>query len=256
MAPSSPRRSALRFGAALSTEAVRAPATSAILQYFRLTGVLPVWRVAASVLLVVYAVIIAALGVETDGAILVILICAPILAGSGLLTAAQEGRLDLLFGAGATRRRLWSALFIGFVIAPALLIGVYVYFFGAVHGFARVGFSGALRATVIASATTAICFAFGLRRPGYTPGVIWAATRVAFLLWPVGRAIHVRLTSHEGQPPSVFDGIIGFFGFPEVYLDPQTPSWGLILPIVLVIVAAVTSYRIFTSSDFGGHRAA
>jgi hypothetical protein len=221
----------------LSTEALRIPSSRGILQYLRLAGVLPVWRIVAWALLIIYAITIAVLGVETDGAILMMLICAPILAGSGLLTAAQEGRLDLLFGAGATRRGLWSILFVGFVVMPALLIGVYAYFFGTTHGFARVGLAGSARAIVIAFATTAVCFVLGLRKPGYTPGVIWSATRVAFLLWPGGRAIYVRLGGHEGGSPAISDAIIGFFGFPEVYLDPHAPTWGLIVPILLVGVA-------------------
>jgi hypothetical protein len=240
----------------LSTESVRVPSIRSILQYLRLAGVLPVWRIVAWALLVIYAITVAALGVETNGAFLVMLICAPILAGSGLLTAAKEGRLDLLFGAGATRRWLWSILFTGFVVMPALLIGVYAYFFGTTHGFAAVGLAGSARAVVIAFATAAICFVVGLRKPGYTPGVIWSATRVAFLLFPGGRAIYARLASHEGGSPGVSDAIIGFFGFPEVYLDPNAPAWGLLLPFLLAGVLTVTSLRIFNRSDFGGHRTA
>jgi hypothetical protein len=68
------------------------------LQYLRLAGVFPIWRLVAYALLLAYAVTVVVLDIDAAGAIQVMLVVAPILAGTGLLTAAKEGRLDLLFG--------------------------------------------------------------------------------------------------------------------------------------------------------------
>lgn len=246
-------RSALQSEAALSTDGQKRPFSGHMLQYLRLAGVFPVWRLVAYVLLLAYAVAVVVLDVDPAGAIQVMLASAPILAGTGLLQAAKEGRLDLLFGCGATRRRIWGKLFLLSVVMPAVLIGAYAFSFGT-YGFVKFGVLGGTRAALIVLATTATCFALGFRLPGYTPGVIWLGTRIAFLLSPPGRAVYNRLIGQGVAPASLADVIIGFFGFPEAFLDPHSTVWAMVLPILVAGIASFVSYSIFTTQDFGGHR--
>lgn len=190
---------------------------------------------------------------QTDSAVFAALLIAPILAGTGLLTMAREGRTDLLFGTGVTRLEVWLAALVRAVILP--LTGIALSAAWWLRDGVGSGWDAALRTVIVGFLTMGLGFAFGVLQPRYLVGVLWCGTRIAFLVSAGGRGIYMQLAHPEDAGvATVGRSIVGLFGYPEILLHRAVGAWAIAGALVPTALALALSLRAFLRADFGGHR--
>ena len=189
---------------------------------------------------------------EADDAVLAALLIAPILAGTGLLTIAREGRIDLLFGAGVSRLDVWIAAFLRSVVVPATGIALCAAWW--LRSSAGLGL-GCEHVFILGLFTMGLTFAVGVLQPRYLAGILWCGVRVTFLISSVGRTIFMQL-AHPDQAGAATLGqsIVGLFGYPETLLHGAVSTLAIGAALLVTTVALAVSLTGFMLSDFGGHR--
>jgi hypothetical protein len=227
-------------------------------RFLRSAGALPVWAAFVYAAIAIYGVAEAAVAGRSESAVYLWLFLLPIAAGTGLLTIAREGRLDLLFGAGVTRGRLWQRALLVSVAVPAG-IGLLLSPLTLQHVTLVAAAAQALRFLGVAVFTGSVAFAAGLLQPRYAAGVVWLALRLAVLLsrWALDVVALVRNTAGVALPPAKLPKLAAaLLLFPELLLEPRLPNVLLILPATIGVLAIFISHRIFLAADFGGRRRA
>jgi hypothetical protein len=223
--------------------------------YLALAGAFPRWDLLVYTAILVWGLYAEWTVGEAADAVICALLVAPILAGTGLLTLAREGRLDLLLGSGATRLELWSTALLRTVIIP--LAGITLSAAWWLPNAAASRLHAGLHALTAGLFTMGLAFAVGLLQPRYLTGVVWCALRVAYLLAPAGRLIYTAMAHPaEGAPLSFGQGIVGLFGFPEILLRSAVAAGPIAVVLALTAAALALSLAAFLRSDFGGHRTA
>jgi hypothetical protein len=226
----------------------RSPSIS---RFLRVAGVLPVSVLLLYGFLTLFAMAEKLLSGRAETAVYFFLFLLPIGAGTGLLTIAREGRLDLLFGAGVARRQTAIVTLLLTVVIPvAVLLLISVFLDGA--SFARIP-----RMAAIAAFTGGIGFAAGMVRPRYAAGVVWFASRLAFLLSPGGVEIFTQMRTSAELPLARYPKTtLAALAIPEFLLEPGVPPLFPVAAALIGLAAVFISIGRFERADFGGKRLA
>ncbi len=172
----------------------------------------------------------------------------PIAAGTGLLSAARAGEMDLLFGAGETRSHLWwQAFALSFVLPGIVATAIFV-----AGGFELTLASAARLGTVVCF-TGGVGFAAGLVEMRYTAGIVWLLTRLLIVMVPSGLSAVAALERGQ-QLPGPFVTSLIVVAAPEIAIGPSVPA--MYSGACLLAGAAVIawSYHHFTHADLVGKR--
>ncbi|MEO8586435.1 MAG: hypothetical protein ABI584_09770 [Acidobacteriota bacterium] len=183
---------------------------------------------------------------------------APVAVGTGILTAARQGRFDLLLGSGVSRRQIFGVALLRAVVVPVIAAALLMALDSSGGSAARVG-AFAIRGGATAVFTLGLAFAVGLVEPRYLVGVSWIVVRFGFLLSLFGFQSLALLRIPEGTEGSLslWRKMVTVAAFPEVLLD-GTLQIGIVFAAVaaaLGVLALVLSLRVFERSDFSGRRA-
>jgi hypothetical protein len=171
----------------------------------------------------------------------------PLASGTGVLTSARQGKLDLLFGAGYTRKAIWLR---SVLLGPGLAACVAAMI---VALSTRLDVDAGLRLTAFLVFTGGVAFTLGLVETRYFTGVVWLLTRIIFMLWPSGFATILRIERGSELPPLSLMATVAVF-VPEVLLYPAMPTLFVALALVIGTAALLLSLTWFLAADFGGHR--
>ncbi len=226
-----------------------------VLRYLAIAGGLPRWDVVAYAALAVIGGYCVAVGVAADNAALAMAVIAPVLVGTGVLSGAKEGRLDLLFGSGVRRPRVWMVASARAFLLPLLAIGLCAAVFVRSGGVTAP--EAFVRMIVVGAITMGIAFAAGTVQPRFLLGVLWCGRPVGFLVSPPGREIYMQIVHPDVAGKATFlRAVVGIFGFPEILLYARVPLGATALALVLRLVCLIVSFVVFLRTEFGGHRTA
>ncbi|HEX7153599.1 MAG TPA: hypothetical protein VF618_19075 [Thermoanaerobaculia bacterium] len=220
--------------------------------YLRMAGAFPAWVLPVLVALAAYAAFVVRSGGESRDALFIAGLLLPFAAGTGLISLAREGRLDLLFGRGVSRMEAWGAAATRTLILPIAVIAL----------LSPLCVEGATLLTPLRIAAAlfipgAICFASGLVQPRYALAVVWFACRAVFLVSDAGRGVYLRVVSPEtAGPASPSDSLIAMFAVPEVVMFSALSTLTIIAGVATAALVLIASAMMMIRSDFGGHRAA
>jgi len=224
-------------------------------RYLMLARCFPRWSLIVLPALAVLAIVERWLGGKAEAGVAMYLVVLPIAAGTGLLSRAREGKLDLLLAAGVSRFAVWRtaaihALFIP--LAGALLISPLAH--GPVDA---AGIASIILRTLSAGVFTGgIAFAAGLVEPRYLVGVLWLAVRGVFAMSPVTFQLlsQIEAARHGGPAMEWWQALAVVVAIPEMILDP---ALDLRLGVVMLLagtVAIVASWKWFAGAEFAGKR--
>ncbi len=220
-------------------------------RFLRIAGAFPAWRVAVMFFAAAYAAVEWHLGGQTESGAMIMLFMLPILAGTGIVSIGRTGRLDLLFGAGVERRRVWAAALTGGFLVPMALAMLL-----AVKAPSHLPMGEALlRAFAIAMFTGGIGFTAGLFNPRYFVGCAWIALRIGFLVADRAQSM-VMLRGHavSGTEAPFLPTLKVVVCVPEFLLEPSVPLTFIAAAIAIGAVAISISYRIVQRADLTGKR--
>jgi hypothetical protein len=194
---------------------------------------------------------------RTENTRSIFFVLAPAAVGTGILTAARQGRFDLLLGSGVSRRQIFEVALLRAVALPVAAAAILNALDSSGGSAAHAG-SLAIRGGATAVFTLGLAFAVGLVEPRYLVGVSWIAVRVGFLLSPLGfRSLALLRVPGEGERSlPLWQKIVTVAAFPEILLDATSLSSVVfaVIAAALGVVALVVSLRIFEQSDFSGRR--
>jgi hypothetical protein len=176
------------------------------------------------------------------------LLIVPIVAGTGMLDAAREGRIDLLFASGLSRKHVWAAptvraLFLH-VCAAAVIAAI----------SSNVGLVALL---IVALCNAALGLAGGIVRPAATFGTVWLAARLGFALLPQTASLrqHMTAVNHGTEDAVAWKLLLTTFFAPESALTRNhLPSYVPLCYMAVAGLALYLSYRAFTRTAFTGRR--
>jgi hypothetical protein len=225
-------------------------------RYLRLAGCFPRWADVLLITLLFGGLAEWVLSERAETATGMFLLLFPLTAGTGLLTCAREGRLDLLVGASQSRGRIWRfalARSLGPSVGAALVLGAS----GVLRGGGPALTSAALRLAAVVTLTGGTCFAVGIVRPVYALGAFWIAARLGSLFSTVGMLFRAdfRVWTLGGPAPSPWKTIAATFLFPEIVLENRLPLSYCLPAVSAGVMALLVSYRVFRKADFTGRRA-
>ncbi|HSY51731.1 MAG TPA: hypothetical protein VLC46_23210 [Thermoanaerobaculia bacterium] len=172
----------------------------------------------------------------------------PLATGTGLLSAARRGELDLLFGAGESRSRLWwFALGYAWGV-PSLMAIVVMWLCGQWHLADTL-----LRVVAVLLFTGGVSFSAGLVETRYFAGVLWLLSRFVFVLAPGGMAILRQVESGNSlpKPPAL---ALAVLAAPESATSQHMPLSYLIGAALVGLSALLVSHIWFARADLGGKR--
>lgn len=176
----------------------------------------------------------------------------PIAAGTGLLTAGRRGELDLLLGAGTTRKRLWwSALAVAWGIP--VLMSVMLLILGGPPTPTTTVSEALLRLIPVLVFTGGVGFAAGLIELRYAAGVIWLLLRLIFLMTPPGMSTIVRLSKGIDLPSSGAI-LLTIVAAPETMLESTVPAPYVAVAGLAGLAALAAAFAWFQRAELGGKR--
>jgi hypothetical protein len=170
----------------------------------------------------------------------------PVAAGSGLLTVAKRGQLDLLFGAGRSRRGVWGIALLHCFLIPCLMA---VVIFSMSGPNAR----AVLRVLCVLCFTVGVSFAIGLVELRYVSGVLWILARLLFVMTPAGLTASMHLSKGPDLPSVGTLALLTLIA-PESVIEARMPAFFAAIAATLGIAALVCSFVLFGRADFGGKR--
>lgn len=180
------------------------------------------------------------------------LLLIPILAGTALLDTAREGRLDLLFASGASRRAVWTTAATRTLVFNAGVVLVLIILTADTDADRR-----PYALMIAACGNAAIGFAGGVIRPSAGFGIIWLFTRLIFVFVPAGEMLraHMLDVSEGHVAPVAWKLLVTMFFMPESSV--VRPNLPIYVPLSYVLGAGLAlfiSYRVFTRASFNGRR--
>lgn len=224
-------------------------------RYLHHVGAFPVWGTLGLALLVLYGLVELYLADRTEGARFLLLVIAPTTVGTGILTAAREGRLDLLLGCGVRRRRVFVTAALRAVGVPVLAAAVVSALGAWGGGVGGMGFLAA-RGAGAAVFTMGLAFAVGLIEPRYVLGLGWILVRIGFLVSPFGLKslflVRVPGGGEVGFP--MWRRVVTVVAVPEMLLESAVPSAFVFAAAAVGVLALAASLRVFETVDFSGRR--
>lgn len=225
-------------------------------RYLAVAGCFPRW-----VSLIVPAAFVLAMaerfiGGRVDAGLPMLLVVLPVAAGTGLLTRAREGKLDLLLAARCSRTAIWQAAFARAVAVPVLLAVLLAPFTVAAGGAPSAYLSAIARTIAVAGCLAVVGFTLGLVEPRYLAGVLWLAVRVAFATTPVtfGLLSAVPIAANGGPPLAWWKALVVGMAIPELVLDRGLPGWVAGVLAAVALIAAGSSWWWFERADLTGKR--
>lgn len=220
-------------------------------RYLGVAGAFPRWPALALAAVALYAWFVLRSGGEAQDALFIASFLVPFAAGTGLLSLARAGRLDLLYGTGISRLDAWTAAALRSLVLPVAVVAAAVPLLGA-----RTANSLLLAAAAL-FVPAAICFAAGIVQPRYALAVIWFAVRAVFVMSSGGRAIFMRVVKPEvSGPPGLGEALIAMFALPELVMFYRLPAIAVIAALAVALSALTVSAVLMMRADFGGHRTA
>jgi hypothetical protein len=224
-------------------------------RYLCHVGAFPLWGTLGLALLVLYGLVELYLAGRVESGRFLLLAIAPTTAGTGMLTAAREGRLDLLLGSGVRRRRVFVTAVLRAVGVPVLAAAVVASLGAWGGGIASIG-SLAARGAGTALFTMGLAFAVGLIEPRYVVGLGWILVRVGFLLSPFGfKSLFLGRVPGGGEISfPMWRRIVTAVAFPEILLESAVPYAFVVAAAAVGVLALVVSLRVFETVDFSGRR--
>ena len=218
-----------------------------VFSYLRLVGALNTWFVAVFIIFAVWALYLRLRGSNTPVA-LFFLYLLPLATGTGLLTSARNGHLDLLFGTGVTRRRLWWTA-VAYAWAIPLAMAIVVVSVGDRH----VNGSLLLRLVAVLLFTNGLAFSAGMVETRYFVAILWLVARFVLFVSPGGMTVLKQLESGEALPPAPLLAIVAVV-LPESALDGHMPVPYVLTLAVLGVLGMAGAYHWFCNSDLPGKR--
>lgn len=214
-------------------------------RFLFVTGNLPRWHYAIAAVFGGWLLYLRLSGSKPSFAHYFFLFLIPIFAGTGLISSARAGQLDLLFGAGEQRKRVWFVAVIhAFVIPVALGLATFSI------GGGRVSIL-LFRLPAVLCFTAGVAFAVGLTELRYVTGIAWILVRFLFVATPAGLTAAMLLSKGPGLPSTPMLLML-FLAAPESALELRMPMMYPIAAAAMGLVALAASYALFTRGDFGG----
>ncbi len=229
-------------------------ARPSIQRYLRHVGVLPTSSRLVLLAAFAYGLVEYFASRQAESGLMILLLLAPIFVGTGLLSSARQGKLDLLLGAEVTRIEVFRAAMIG-AISPAL-VGAIV-----LAGLDAAGRGSSIRLGVakvgcVALFTLGVSAAAGVLEPRYLAGVVWLGLRIALLVSRTGLNLLVASRHPEaGVPVSRTARTLAGLAFPEALLWGPQPSLLFVVVALFGLGALVASMKFFLSAELTGRRA-
>jgi hypothetical protein len=172
----------------------------------------------------------------------------PLATGTGILSAARSGSLDLLFGTGQTRAGLWWFAFAYGWGIPSLMAMIIMGLTGPPHLASTL-----LRLTAVLVFTGGVTFSVGLVEPRAAAGVIWLLARFILFITPAGMETLKQLQKGRSLPKPLALALVAVAA-PESALDQNMPLVFLVGVALLGLFALAASHRWLGTTDFGGKR--
>lgn len=224
-------------------------------RYLMIARCFPRWSLVVLPALAVLAIVERVLGGKAEAGVAMYLVVLPIAAGTGLLSKARAGRLDLLLAAGASRFSIWRSAAIHALLIPiagALLISPLTLGSLDAAGIASIG----LRALSAGVFTGGIGYAAGLIDPRYLAGVLWLAVRGIFATTPLTFRLlaQIEVARHGGPAMEWWQAVLVVFAIPEMILDPGLDIGLCVVLLLLGALAIVVSWKWFRGAEFAGKR--
>ncbi|MEO8033790.1 MAG: hypothetical protein ABI837_05110 [Acidobacteriota bacterium] len=174
----------------------------------------------------------------------------PLSVGTGLLSSARRGELDLFFGAGGTRAHLWWVAMLRMWLIPvALSLALLLLSAPLIKGQPIT--ESAIRLTAALLFTGGLCFAAGLIEPRYIVGVLWLLARLIFVLAPAGLGVVMRLSRGIDVPGHSALAMMTILA-PETLLESHLPIVYALVHAFVGVGAFALSFVWFRRADFGG----
>lgn len=217
------------------------------------TGAFSLLLPCIAVLVLVYAGYeIAMVGYSEEGVVLWLMF-ANLAVGTGLLSSSRAGRLDLLFGAGVSRKRVFVTAYtwiIGIAMIVAATLGAW-----SVHDRALAA-AAAGRAAGVALFTVSTCFASGILEPRYALGVAWIGARITALMTHAGFTVYheLKAVSVGGARPPIREVVLLGIAFPEVMLQREVPAIVVVVTAGIGCAIVAIASLVFARAQFGGKR--
>jgi hypothetical protein len=225
-------------------------------RYLALCGCFPRWSLFVLTGAAGLAIAERLLGGRVEAGLPLYLVILPIASGTALLTRAREGRLDLLFLAGASRSDAWRAAMTRAVAVPVIgAVLLSPLMLPRIDSFSTVA-SIAFRAFAVGLLTGGVAFAIGLVEPKYLAGVLWLAIRGAFALSPATFKLLARVDAarHGGAVLDWWEALLVGFAVPEMVLDFGVPLWVAGVLLLAGVAALGVSWLRIARSDLSGKR--
>lgn len=187
------------------------------------------------------------------GWVLFLLVILPFGSGSGILTSAKRGELDLLLGSGTTRSRVWATTVMRLVVLPTIIVVAAAVSTGVRFAQPLSTASMIIRLGGTLLFTTGICFATGIVENRYVPGVLWFFLRFVVIVSDLVRDVRAALVRSPADL-SAKTKVLAMIAIPELVMDRI--GEGYIVAAALAGVSALAvSYWCFRRADLGGKRA-
>lgn len=224
-----------------------------MLSYLSLAGTIARWPLLLLALTAGYIIYARMMQLRLDTWLMLLLVLLPVGVGTGLLDAARRGELDLLFGSGISRERVWWTALVRTVVVPVVVVLLLVLLSGS--RFDAEASAPAIAARVAGTLvfTCGICFAAGLGALRNMAGALWMIVRfVAFLIEPF-RETALSLAKPDFPRPSPVVQTFVTLIIPELLLTLIAPAY-VVLFLLAGLGALVFSYRQFATAELGGKR--
>jgi hypothetical protein len=209
---------------------------------------------ATLLLVIIYGLVEWLMTDRSETALYLVLFVAPFAAGTGLLSTAREGHLDLLLGAGATREAIWWTALLRAVGTPLVACAAVVPMFYGRMSLVELG----ARALAITLFTAGVAFGAGLRNPRFAAGVAWIAARLVLLMSGLGVKVlaQLKLARSGGANPPTVELVVASVAFPEILLDQGAPALYAFAVALIGIAAIATARAIWVRAELTGRRSA
>jgi len=208
---------------------------------------------AVLLLVLAYGVVEWALIDRSETVLYMILFATPFAAGTGLLTIAREGQLDLLFGAGVTREAIWRQTVLRAVGVPLVAC---LAAMPMVYAPSQPVFEVAGRAVAIVLFTGGVAFATGLRNPRFAAGVAWIFAPLMLVVSGTGMRVlaQLQIAGNGGASPPMQDLLLATLAFPGILLDPGAHALYAVAAATIGVVAIAVSRVVFLRAELSGKR--
>lgn len=222
--------------------------------YLRHVGAFPAWGRVLVLAAFGYGLVEFFLSRQVDSGLGMLLILSPVCVGTGLLSSARQGRLDLLLGCGVPRLAVWKTTMIG-AASPAFGGALVLAALNAVGRGTSIPVELG-KVGCVAVFTLGVCVAAGVIEPRYLAGIAWLGLKIAFVTSRAGgRLLQATRRTYTEEPVSPAARTLVGAVFPEALLGGPQPALLFVVLAMLGIGALYVSMRVFLGAELTGRRA-